>query len=119
MRCGNQPVNKRQMEEEAPADKRQRRITRQRRRLIARRRRRIKKTRARGDSGRTTGVTQQPAGKQEANRRGGVSRQDERGRRRDARRQDNQPANERHPGWEAPADKMRQHLELKAGNASR
>jgi hypothetical protein len=39
-----------------------------------RRRRRVERTR--GGGGATTGVTRQPAGKQEANRRGGVCRQE-------------------------------------------
>jgi hypothetical protein len=39
-----------------------------------RRRQRAEKTR--GGGGATTGVTRQPAGKQEANRRGGVCRQE-------------------------------------------
>ncbi len=73
-------------------------------------RRRQRAERTRGGGGATTGVTGQPAGKQEANGRGGVCRQevvdrceDEKRQQRDKRRRDNQP--------EAPADQRRRHLE--------
>ncbi len=73
-----------------------------------RRRQHVK--RMRGSGGVITGVTQQPAGKQEANRRGGVCRQEAVDRQEDKKQQrhnercrDNQP--------EAPANKRRQHLE--------
>ncbi len=66
--------------------------------------------RTRGGGGATTGVIQQPAGKQEANGRGGVCRQeavdhweDEKRQQRDERHRDNQP--------EAPADQRRRRLE--------
>jgi len=65
------------------------------------------KSRGEGDGGVTTGATRQPAGKQEANRRGGVQlangkgsiigqevaehQEDERRRQHDVRRRDNQP----------------------------
>ncbi len=66
--------------------------------------------RKRGGGSATTGVTRQPAGKQEANERGGVHRQEavdcqeeKKRQRHNERHRDNQP--------EAPADKRRQHLE--------
>ncbi len=65
---------------------------------------------SRGGGGATTGVTQQPAGEQEVNWRGGLCRQegvdpqeDEKRQRCNKRHCDNQP--------EAPADKRRWRLE--------
>jgi hypothetical protein len=82
MICENQPSKERQTRGEAPGDKRQRCVAR-RRRLVARQaacredeRRRQCAERTRGGGGVTTGVTQQPAGGQEANGRGGVCRQE-------------------------------------------
>jgi hypothetical protein len=66
MQCDNQLVKERQIRGELPADKRGRCIVR-RRRLVARWKRRVERTRGGGSV--TTGVMQQPAGKQEANRR--------------------------------------------------
>ncbi len=73
-------------------------------------RRRQHAERTRGSGGVTTGVTRQPAGKQEANGRGGVCRQeaadrceDKKWQQRNKRRRDNQP--------EAPADQRRRRLE--------
>jgi hypothetical protein len=82
MICENQPSKERQTRGEVPADKRRRCVTRWRW-LVARqavcqedKMRRQRVERMRGSSGATTGVTQQTAGKQEANRRGGVCRQE-------------------------------------------
>jgi hypothetical protein len=82
MICENQPSKERQTRGEVPGDKRRRRVMR-RRRLIARqaacredKRWRQHAERMRGGGGATTGVTPQPAGKQEANGRGGVCRQE-------------------------------------------
>ncbi len=73
-------------------------------------RRRWHVKRTRGGGGATTGVAQQPSGKQEANGRGGVCRQevvdpweDEKQQRCNKKHRDNQ--------LEAPADKRRWHLE--------
>jgi hypothetical protein len=73
-------------------------------------RRRQRAERTRGGGGATTGVTQQPAGKQEANGRGGICRQeavdcweDEKQQQREERCRDNQP--------EAPADQRGRRLE--------
>ncbi len=78
MICENQPSKERQTRGEVPGDKRRQRVAR-RRRLVARqaasredKRRRQRAERMRGGSGVTTGGTRQPAGKQEANGRGGV-----------------------------------------------
>jgi hypothetical protein len=82
MICENQPSKEKQTRGEVPGDKRRWQVVR-RRRLIARQaacrederwRQCAERTRAGG--GVTTGVTQQPAGKQEANGRGGVCRQE-------------------------------------------
>jgi hypothetical protein len=82
MICDNQLSKERQTSGEVPGDKRRRRVTRQRR-LVARQaacqedeRRRQCAERTRGGGGAKTGVTQQPAGEQEANGRGGVCRQE-------------------------------------------
>jgi hypothetical protein len=82
MICENQPSKERQTRGEVPGDKRQRHVAR-RRRLVARQaacqedeRRRQHAERTRGGGGATTGVTRQPAGKQEANGRGGICRQE-------------------------------------------
>ncbi len=82
MICENQPSKERQTRGEVPGDKRRRRVVR-RRRLVARQaacredeRQRQRAERTRGGGGATTGVTQQPAGEQEANGRGGVCRQE-------------------------------------------
>ena len=82
MICENQPSKERQTRGEVPGDKRRQHVTRQRR-LVARQaacledeRRRQRAERTRGSSGATTGVTRQPAGEQEANRRGGICRQE-------------------------------------------
>jgi hypothetical protein len=73
-------------------------------------RRRQHVDRTRGGSGTTIGVTQQPAGKQEANKRGGICRQESADPQEDKKQQqcgkthcDNQP--------EAPADKRWRRLE--------
>ncbi len=65
--------------------------------------------RTRGGGGATTGVTRQPAGKQEANGRGGIHRQEAVDRQEEEKRQ---WCNERHCNnqLEAPADKRRRHL---------
>jgi hypothetical protein len=80
--CENQPSKERQTKGEVPGDKRRRRVTRQRQ-LVARQavcqedeRRRQRAERTRGGGGAKSGVTQQPAGEQEANRRGGICRQE-------------------------------------------
>ncbi len=80
--CENQPSKERQMRGEVPGDKRRRHVAR-RRQLVARqaacredKRRRQRAEKTRGGGGATTGVTRQPAGKQEANGRGGVCRQE-------------------------------------------
>jgi hypothetical protein len=77
MICENQPSKERQTRGEVPGDKRRQRVAR-RRQLVARQaacredeRWRQCAERTRGGGGATTGVTQQPAGKQEANGRGG------------------------------------------------
>ena len=73
--------------------------------------------------GMTTGATRQPAGKQEANRRGGIQeargrggisgqeaaerREDERRRRHDVRRCDNQPETEAKPPPPPPPSRLR------------
>jgi hypothetical protein len=66
----------------------------------------------------TTGAMQQPAGKQEANWNGGISKQevvecqeDERQRRHDKRHCDNQPENERQKGGRRQHTKRRRCLE--------
>jgi hypothetical protein len=99
MICENQPAKERQTRGEAPADKWQQLVSRQRRHV----------ERTRGGGGATTGVTRQPAGKQEANRRGGVRRQEAVDRREDEKRQ---RCDERHRDnqLEAPADKRRRRL---------
>jgi hypothetical protein len=82
MICENQPSKERRTRGEVPGDKGRRRVAR-RRRLVARQAacqedemRRQHAERTRGGGGATTGVTQQPAGEQEANGRGGVCRQE-------------------------------------------
>jgi hypothetical protein len=82
MICENQPSKERQTRGEVPGDKRRRRVAR-RRRLIVRqaacqedKRQRQRAERTGGGGSVTTGVTRQPAGKQEANGRGGVCRQE-------------------------------------------
>ncbi len=81
MICENQPSKERQTRGEVPGDKRRWRVVR-RRWLIVRqaacredKRRRQRAERMRGGGGTATGVTRQPAGKQEANGRGGICRQ--------------------------------------------
>jgi hypothetical protein len=107
MQCDNQPAKEKQTRGEAPADKKQWRIARQRQ-LVVRWRWRVERTRG-GGGGATTGVTRQPAGKQKANGRGGVCRQElancqevKKQRQCNKRRHDSQP--------EAPADKRRRCL---------
>jgi hypothetical protein len=107
MICENQPAKERQKGGEAPADKRRRRVMRWRRPVLRRRRR---DERTRGSGGATIGVTQQPAGKQEAIGRGGICRQevvdcqeDKKWQQRNKRRHDNRP--------EATANKRQRHLE--------
>jgi hypothetical protein len=82
MICENQPSKERQTRGEVPGEKRRWHVAR-RRRLVARQaacredeRRRQRAERMRGSGGATTGVTQQPAGEQEANGREGVCRQE-------------------------------------------
>jgi hypothetical protein len=93
IRHDNQPANKRQLGGEV--DKRRQHVARQRRCV----------ERTRGVGGATTGATQQPAGKQEANWKRGTRRQgalehqeDKRQRRCNKRRCNNQPANKRQKG---------------------
>ncbi len=73
-------------------------------------RQRQRAERTRGSSGATTGVTRQPAGKQEANGRGVICRQEAVDCREDKKRQQ---CNERHCDNqpEAPVDQRRQRLE--------
>ncbi len=82
MICENQLSKERQTRGEVPGDKRRRCVARWRW-LAARqaacqedKRQRQRTERTRGGGGATTGVTQQPAGKQVANGRGGVCRQE-------------------------------------------
>jgi hypothetical protein len=95
MGCDNQPTKERQTRGEALADKRRWRIARQRC-LDGRQKRCVE--RSRGGGGATTGETRQPDGKQEANGRGGICRQESADRQEDKKRQqhnkrccDNQP----------------------------
>jgi hypothetical protein len=82
MICENQPSKERQTRGEVPGDKRRWCVARPRWLIVRQaacredKRQRQRAERMRGGSGATTGVTQQPAGEQEANGRGGVCRQE-------------------------------------------